>query len=79
QVIRNVPSTILLLNYLPASTLLACAVKIGGVGLLPGSLAHRIALRMANDRRSWWRFHCYSLPMLAGAALVGDGVLHLMP
>ncbi|SUH04443.1 membrane protein [Salmonella enterica subsp. enterica] len=39
QVISNVPSTILLLNYVPASTLLAWAVNIGGFGLLPGSLA----------------------------------------
>nr|KSB86462.1 hypothetical protein LFZ31_15890 [Salmonella enterica subsp. enterica serovar Newport str. S09097] len=30
QVISNVPSTILLLNYVPASTLLAWAVNIGG-------------------------------------------------
>ncbi|EAR2625883.1 anion transporter [Salmonella enterica] len=78
QVISNVPSTILLLNYVPASTLLAWAVNIGGFGLLPGSLANLIALRMANDRRIWWRFHFYSLPMLAWAALVGYGLLQLM-
>lgn len=36
QVISNVPSTILLLNYVPASTLLAWAVNIGGFGLLRG-------------------------------------------
>ncbi|HCC0889671.1 TPA: anion transporter [Salmonella enterica] len=79
QVISNVPSTILLLNYVPASVLLAWAVNIGGFGLLPGSLANLIALRMANDRRIWWRFHFYSLPMLAWAALVGYGLLQLMP
>ncbi len=79
QIISNVPSTILLLNYVPASTLLAWAVNIGGFGLLPGSLANLIALRMANDRRIWWRFHFYSLPMLAWAALVGYGLLQLMP
>ncbi|HFX6774197.1 TPA: hypothetical protein ACIFIY_004673, partial [Salmonella enterica] len=27
----------------------------------------------------WWRFHFYSLPMLAWAALVGYGLLQLMP
>ncbi|VDZ79958.1 membrane protein [Salmonella bongori] len=54
QIISNVPSTILLLNYVPASILLAWAVNIGGFGLLPGSLANLIALRMANDRRIWW-------------------------
>ncbi|MEN3024397.1 SLC13 family permease, partial [Pseudomonas aeruginosa] len=40
QVISNVPSTILLLNYVPPSLLLAWAVNVGGFGLLPGSLAN---------------------------------------
>ncbi|QLR42403.1 anion transporter [Enterobacter sp. RHBSTW-00994] len=71
QFISNVPATILLLNYVPASTLLAWAVNVGGFGLLPGSLANLIALRMANDRRIWWRFHLWSLPMLVWAALIG--------
>ncbi|MGB7800383.1 SLC13 family permease [Buttiauxella sp.] len=78
QVISNVPSTILLLNYVPASVLLAFAVNIGGFGLLPGSLANLIALRMANDRRIWVRFHFYSLPMLVWAAVVGYGLLYLI-
>ncbi|WP_336982290.1 MULTISPECIES: SLC13 family permease [unclassified Cedecea] len=78
QFISNVPATILLLNYVPASLLLAFAVNIGGFGLLPGSLANLIALRMANDRRIWWRFHLYSLPMLLWAALVGYGLLLLL-
>ncbi|GDX05714.1 SLC13 family permease [Buttiauxella sp. A111] len=78
QVISNVPSTILLLNYVPASMLLAFAVNIGGFGLLPGSLANLIALRMANDRRIWVRFHYYSLPMLLWAAVVGYGLLLLL-
>ncbi|MDU4391576.1 MAG: SLC13 family permease [Klebsiella michiganensis] len=74
QVISNVPSTILLLNYVPSSALLAWAVNVGGFGLLPGSLANLIALRMAGDRRIWWRFHLYSLPLLLWAALVGYGL-----
>ncbi|OON40922.1 anion transporter [Izhakiella australiensis] len=69
QVISNVPATILLLNILPASTLLAWAVNIGGFGLLPGSLANLIALRMARDRRIWWQFHLFSLPMLVFAVV----------
>lgn len=75
QFISNVPSTILLLNYVPATLLLAFAVNIGGFGLLPGSLANLIALRMANDRRIWVRFHYYSIPMLIWAAAVGYGLL----
>lgn len=71
QVISNVPTTILLLNSLPPSVLLAWAVNIGGFGLLPGSLANLIALRMAKDRRIWWHFHLYSLPMLLWALVSG--------
>lgn len=78
QVISNVPSTILLLNYVPSSMLLAWAVNVGGFGLLPGSLANLIALRMAADRRIWWRFHLYSIPMLLWAAAVGYGLLLLL-
>ena len=78
QFISNVPSTILLLNYVQPSTLLAFAVNIGGFGLLPGSLANLIALRMAGDRRIWWRFHVWSLPLLAWGMLMGWGILWLM-
>ena len=78
QVISNVPSTILLLNYVPPSILLAWAVNVGGFGLLPGSLANIIALRMASDRRIWWRFHLWSLPMLVWAAAIGFGLFLLI-
>ncbi|VFS62592.1 Inner membrane protein YbiR [Kluyvera cryocrescens] len=78
QVISNVPSTILLLNYVPPSLLLAWAVNVGGFGLLPGSLANLIALRMAADRRIWWRFHLYSIPMLLWAVATGYGLLLIL-
>ncbi|KZH49755.1 hypothetical protein AWG57_22145 [Escherichia coli] len=68
----------LTLNTEP-SLLLAWAVNVGGFGLLPGSLANLIALRMANDRRIWWRFHLYSIPMLLWAALVGYVLLVMIP
>lgn len=77
QFISNVPATILLLNYVPPGTLLAYAVNVGGFGLLPGSLANIIALRMAHNRRIWWRFHLWSVPMLIWAALIGYGLIIL--
>lgn len=77
QVISNVPATILLLQKVPPSEVLAWAVNIGGFGLLPGSLANLIALRMAKDRRVWWRFHLFSLPLLAWAMLSGWLLLRL--
>ncbi|OQP35883.1 SLC13 family permease [Pantoea latae] len=78
QVISNVPATILLLQKIPPSELFAWAVNIGGFGLLPGSLANLIALRMAQDRRVWWQFHLFSLPMLAWSMLCGWLLLRLL-
>ncbi|MBP1037544.1 anion permease [Serratia fonticola] len=71
QVISNVPATILLLNYVPSSALVAYAVNAGGFGLAIGSLANLIALRMAGERQIWLQFHYYSIPFLVWATLVG--------
>ena len=78
QVISNVPSTILLLNYVPPTVLLAWAVNVGGFGLLPGSQANHIAQPIANERRIWWRFHLWSIPMLLWSAAVGFGLFLLI-
>lgn len=71
QLISNVPATILLLNYLPSSALVAYAVNIGGFGFVLGSMANLIALRMAAEPAIWLKFHAYSLPFLLWSALVG--------
>ena len=71
QVISNIPATILLLNYLPSSTLVAYAVNIGGFGFALGSMANLIALRMAGEPAIWLKFHAYSLPFLFWSALAG--------
>ncbi|EEP90606.1 MULTISPECIES: SLC13 family permease [Yersinia] len=71
QVISNVPATILLLNYLPSSALVAYAVNIGGFGFALGSMANLIALRMAGEPAIWLKFHAYSLPFLFWSAFVG--------
>lgn len=78
QVISNVPATILLLQKIPPSEVLAWAVNIGGFGLLPGSLANLIALRMAKARAVWWQFHLFSIPMLAWSMLSGWLLLRLL-
>jgi di/tricarboxylate transporter len=71
QVISNVPATILMINYLPSGPLLAYAVNAGGFGLAIGSLANLIALRMANDKKIWLRFHYYSFPFLLFSGITG--------
>ncbi|MFF6009549.1 SLC13 family permease [Rahnella sp. R3(2024)] len=78
QVISNVPATILMINYLPSGPLLAYAVNAGGFGLAIGSLANLIALRMANDKKIWLRFHYYSFPFLLFSGLAGWWLLPLL-
>jgi di/tricarboxylate transporter len=68
QVISNVPAAILLAQYSRDWKTIAYAVDAGGFGLLVGSLANIIALRMAPERGIWLRFHAWSLPFLAAAA-----------
>jgi di/tricarboxylate transporter len=77
-VISNVPATILMINYLPSGPLLAYAVNAGGFGLAMGSLANLIALRMANDRKIWLKFHFYSFPFLLFSGLTGWFLLPLV-
>ncbi|HEX5959827.1 MAG TPA: SLC13 family permease [Rhodanobacteraceae bacterium] len=77
QLISNVPAAVLLQHYVPNLTLLAAAVNVGGSGLLIGSLANLIALRLDGSRGIGWRFHAWSIPYLVvTAVLVGFVVLH---
>ncbi|MES2941678.1 MAG: SLC13 family permease [Pseudomonadota bacterium] len=71
QIISNVPAAIALAEYSKDWRTLAYAVNVGGFGLLLGSLANLIALRMAQDGKAWLRFHCYAVPFLLAAAVVG--------
>ncbi|MDN5988194.1 MAG: anion permease [Hafniaceae bacterium] len=71
QVISNVPATILLLGFIPATTTLAYAVNIGGFGFALGSMANLIALRMANEKRIWLTFHLFSITALVISAALG--------
>lgn len=70
QIVSNVPAAIALAEFSKDWKVLAYAVNIGGFGLMVGSLANLIALRMAPDPRAWVHFHAWSLPfLLAGSAL----------
>ena len=68
QVVSNVPAAILLAEYSRDWRVIAYAVNVGGFGLMIGSLANIIALRMVPDRRAWITFHAYSLPFLLVAS-----------
>lgn len=72
QLISNVPAAVLLQNYTHDLTLLAVAVNVGGSGLMLGSLANLIALRLDGSPRIAWKFHAWSVPfLLVAAVLVG--------
>jgi Na+/H+ antiporter NhaD/arsenite permease-like protein len=62
QAISNVPATILLSPHSADWRTLAWAVDVGGFGLVVGSLANLIALRLGRQPGSLWAFHAWSLP-----------------
>lgn len=74
QVLSNVPAAMLLAKFSARWEVLAFAVNVGGSGLVLGSLANLIALRLAGGDGGggglWLRFHKYSVPFLlvSGAA-----------
>lgn len=52
QLINNVPAAILLAEYSPDWLTIAYAVNVAGNGIVIGSLANLIALRLARDKKS---------------------------
>ena len=70
QFISNVPAAVALLHYAPNLALLAAAVNVGGSGLMVGSLANLIALRIDGSRGIGWHFHAWSIPYLAMTATI---------
>lgn len=77
QVISNVPAAILLAEHADDWRVIAWAVNVGGFGLLIGSLANLIALRLLGERQAWWRFHAWSLPFLGVVASLAGAWLFL--
>lgn len=68
QLISNVPATVLLLDRTPDVMALAVAVNVGGGGLVIGSLANLIALRLAKQPHGLRLFHLVSIPFLLVSA-----------
>lgn len=64
QLISNVPAAILLAEYSTDWRTIAYAVNLAGNGIVIGSLANIIALRMAQDKKIWLTFHIYSIIFL---------------
>ena len=64
QLISNVPATVLLLDRSSDAIALAVAVNVGGFGVVIGSLANLIALRLAKQPHGMRLFHEVSIPFL---------------
>jgi len=69
QGISNVPATIALIRHTIYWKALFAGVNIGGVGLLPGSMANIITLRLS--RTSVRDYHRYALPFFVMMCLAG--------
>lgn len=78
QLISNIPAAILLKHYVTDLPALAYGVNVGGYGILTGSLANLIALRLAPERGIIRRFHLVSMPFLAVSMIAVLGVLLAM-
>lgn len=75
QLISNVPATLFLAGFSEDWRTLAWAVSIGGFGLVIGSLANLIALRLARQPGLWREFHVWSLIMLVAGSAGGFWLL----
>lgn len=64
QLISNVPATVMLMDRAPDVMALAVAVNVGGAGIVTGSLANLIALRLAKQPGNLRLFHLVSIPFL---------------
>ncbi|HET6433244.1 SLC13 family permease [Dyella sp.] len=71
QLISNVPATVLLLDRSSDPIALAVAANVGGFGLVIGSLANLIALRLAKQPHGLRLFHRVSIPFFLVCAPLG--------
>ena len=78
QIVSNVPAAIALAEFSKDWRVIAYSVNVGGFGLMVGSLANLIALRLSGDRRAWLSFHAYAIPALFLAAALGYAILFIV-
>lgn len=71
QVVSNVPAAILLAEYSHDWRGIAFGVNVGGFGIVLGSLANLIALRLLGERKAWATFHLWSLPFFLVVGFAG--------
>ncbi len=62
QLISNVPASVFMSKFSHDWLAIAYGVNVGGNGIIIGSLANIIAVRIAGGKRLWVTFHKYSIP-----------------
>lgn len=70
QIISNVPASVFVSKFTNNWSAIAYGVNVGGNGVIIGSLANLIALRMTPNRKAFWIFHRYSLPYFILTTLI---------
>ena len=70
QIISNVPASIFVHHFTHNYLALAYGVNVGGNGLIIGSLANFIALRLSPDKKLIVKFHEYSIPFLIASVVI---------
>lgn len=75
QCISNVPAAIALHHYSADWLTIAWGVNVGGFGLMIGSLANLIALRLSGQRGGLLAFHAWSVPFFGVIAVLGWSLL----
>lgn len=71
QIISNVPASVFISKLNNDWLAITYGVNVGGNGLIIGSLANIIALRICEaDKKAWLIFHRYSIPFFALSMLL---------
>lgn len=79
QIVSNVPAAIFLAPFTAEWRALAWGVNVGGFGLVIGSLANLIALRLVRQTGMWWHFHLWSMPTFVLCLAAGAVLLRVWP
>lgn len=77
QIISNVPAAIFMQHFSADWRAISWGATAGGFGLIIGSLANLIALRLAKQPGLWREFHMWSLPVFIVSLLLGWLLLQL--
>ena len=77
QFVSNVPAAIALAEYSKNWRVIAYGVNVGDFGLMVGSMANLIALRLSGDRKAWVTFHAYAVPALFVALALGYALMFI--